>query len=227
MQPRHDRTISSSREKKPAVTTSKKLKGPGGSSSRPTLKSDSRSSNSRRTPKRIYFRYYVHDLSESEGGLVRQLSVPEFGTALGLYTEQFLEEENLFELHRHIHVPPINCWCPLVPGQPTYDPSRSKATNLIPSLQYLHALLAHTLTGRHESIGVVSTYDAYFLWSMAYIHVIDLAYFIAYAIQHQTERHRRGVFSIGPYVTRLACHFGLLNTTAQAYSYTLIGQMSP
>ncbi|PPS00225.1 hypothetical protein GOBAR_AA20441 [Gossypium barbadense] len=37
----------------------------------------------------------------------------------------------------------------------------------------------------------------------------------------------RGVISIEPYVTRLAQHFGLLNTAAQSSSLTLIGQMSP
>ncbi|PPR80442.1 hypothetical protein GOBAR_AA40273 [Gossypium barbadense] len=46
-------------------------------------------------------------------------------------------------------------------------------------------------------------------------------------VHHQTERHRKGVISIGPYVTRLARHFGLLNTAAQESSLTLIGQMSP
>ncbi|KAK5771106.1 hypothetical protein PVK06_047281 [Gossypium arboreum] len=29
------------------------------------------------------------------GGLVRQLSIPEFGAALGLYTEEFREENEL------------------------------------------------------------------------------------------------------------------------------------
>ncbi|PPR85382.1 hypothetical protein GOBAR_AA35309 [Gossypium barbadense] len=57
--------------------------------------------------------------------------------------------------------------------------------------------------------------------------IIDLTYFIALAIQHQTEQHQKGVISIGPYVTRLARHFGLLNTAAQESSLTLIGQMSP
>ncbi|KAH1045930.1 hypothetical protein J1N35_036714 [Gossypium stocksii] len=32
---------------------------------------------------------------------------------------------------------------------------------------------------------------------------------------------------MGPYVTCLARHFGLFNTTAQSSSLTLIGQMSP
>ncbi|KAK5771105.1 hypothetical protein PVK06_047280 [Gossypium arboreum] len=32
-------------------------------------------------------------------------------------------------------------------------------------------------------------------------HAIDLAYFIALAIQHKTERHRKGVISIGPYMS--------------------------
>ncbi|PPR96725.1 hypothetical protein GOBAR_AA23945 [Gossypium barbadense] len=87
--------------------------------------------------------------------------------------------------------------------------------------------LAHTITGRRESTDVVNTYDVYFLWCMSQGHVIDLAYFIALTIQHQTERHRKGVNSIGPYMTRLARHFGLLNTATQESSFTLIGQMSP
>ncbi|KAH1039578.1 hypothetical protein J1N35_041321 [Gossypium stocksii] len=32
---------------------------------------------------------------------------------------------------------------------------------------------------------------------------------------------------MGPYITWLAHYFGLLNTTAQTFSYALIGQMSP
>ncbi|KAH1039577.1 hypothetical protein J1N35_041320 [Gossypium stocksii] len=116
------------------------------------------------------------------GGLVRQLSVLEFGTALSLYIEQFMEEEDLSTLHRNIHDSPVNCWRTIVPEQPTYDPSRSKATNLAPSLRYIHALFAHTQTGRRESIGVVNTHDAHFLWSMANAHTIDLSYFIAHAI---------------------------------------------
>ncbi|PPR97501.1 hypothetical protein GOBAR_AA23169 [Gossypium barbadense] len=108
-----------------------------------------------------------------------------------------------------------------------YNPSRSKASVLPPSLRYLHAILAHTITGKRESTGVVNTHDVYFLWCMLQGHVIDLAYFIALAIQHQTERHRKRVIFISPYVIRLARHFGLLNTVAQESSFTLIGQMSP
>ncbi|PPS08698.1 hypothetical protein GOBAR_AA11946 [Gossypium barbadense] len=43
------------------------------------------------------------------GGLVRQLSVLEFGTALGLYTEEFKEENDLHALNRHIHRSPARC----------------------------------------------------------------------------------------------------------------------
>ncbi|PPS02770.1 hypothetical protein GOBAR_AA17896 [Gossypium barbadense] len=49
------------------------------------------------------------------GGLIRQLSVPEFGTALGLYTEEFKEENDLHALKRHIHCSPPRCWDALVP----------------------------------------------------------------------------------------------------------------
>ncbi|PPS06679.1 hypothetical protein GOBAR_AA13970 [Gossypium barbadense] len=144
------------------------------------------------------------------GRLVRQLSIPEFGTTLGLYTEDFKEENDLDALNRHIHHSP--CWDALVPGSATYNPSRSKASALPPSLRYLHAILAHTITGKRESTGVANTHDAYFLCCMLHGH---------------TERHRKGVISIGPYVTQLARHFGLLNTAAQESSLTLIGQMSP
>ncbi|PPR90433.1 hypothetical protein GOBAR_AA30251 [Gossypium barbadense] len=129
-------------------------------------------------------------------GIVYQLSVPEFGTALGLYTKKFIEENELHTLNRHIHHSPSRCWNALTPE-------------------------------RRESTGVVNTHDAYFLLCMSHRHIIDLAYFISFAIQHQMERHRKGVISIGPYVMRLARHFGLFNTAAQSSSLTLMGQMSP
>ncbi|KAK5812751.1 hypothetical protein PVK06_028190 [Gossypium arboreum] len=43
------------------------------------------------------------------GGLVRQLSVPEFGVALGLYTEEFMDDDDFGTLHRHIHLSSFNC----------------------------------------------------------------------------------------------------------------------
>ncbi|PPS12746.1 hypothetical protein GOBAR_AA07890 [Gossypium barbadense] len=134
--------------------------------------------------------------------LVRQLSVPEFGVALGLYTEAFKEENELHALSRHINFSPSKCWYTLAPSTAFYNPSLSKASVLPPSLRYLHAILAHTITGRRESTAVVNTHDVYFLWCMSQGHVIDLAYFITLRIQHQMERHRKWVISIGPYVTR-------------------------
>ncbi|PPS19809.1 hypothetical protein GOBAR_AA00773 [Gossypium barbadense] len=131
------------------------------------------------------------------GGLVRQLSVLEFEVALGLYTDEFMEADNLPYLQCHIHYAPSSCWAALILATGIYDPSRSNASALSPALRYLQALLAHTLIGRQESTGVVNTHDAYFLWSM----------------------------SISPYVTCLARHFGLLNTSTQSSSLTLIGEM--
>ncbi|PPS17180.1 hypothetical protein GOBAR_AA03393 [Gossypium barbadense] len=146
------------------------------------------------------------------GGLIRQLSVLEFGAVLGLYREEFREENELYALSRDIHFSPSKCWHTLSPSTASYNPSHSKALVFPPSLRYLHAILAHTITGRRESTGVVNTHDVYFLWCMS---------------QGHTERHRKGVISIGSYVTWLARHFGLLNTAAQESSLTLIGQMSP
>ncbi|KAK5802668.1 hypothetical protein PVK06_030281 [Gossypium arboreum] len=137
------------------------------------------------------------------GGLVRQLTVPEFGIALGLCTEEFVDDNELNTLYCHIYYSPSKCWKDLVPASATYDHSLSKASALPPCLSYLHAILAHTLTGQREITGVVTTHDAYFLWSIANGHVLDYSYFIALAIRHQTERHRRRVISIEPYVIQL------------------------
>ncbi|PPR89979.1 hypothetical protein GOBAR_AA30705 [Gossypium barbadense] len=125
-------------------------------------------------------------------GLVRTMSVPEFGVTLGLYTNELMEEEDMNALPRNIHISPSLCWKALAPLSSTYDPSHSKASALAPSLRYLHVILAQTLTARRESTGVVNTHDPYYLWCIANAHVIDLAYFIAFAIRHQTERHRKG-----------------------------------
>ena len=67
-------------------------------------------------------------------GLVRQLSIPEFGIALGLYTEEFMDNNELNALHCHIHYSSSKCWRDLVPNSATYDPSHSKASALAPSL---------------------------------------------------------------------------------------------
>ncbi|PPS17270.1 hypothetical protein GOBAR_AA03300 [Gossypium barbadense] len=108
------------------------------------------------------------------GRLILQLSVLEFGAALGLYTEEFREENELHALSHHIYFSPSKCWHTLAPSTVSYNPSHSKASVLPPSLRYLHAILAHTIIGRRESTG------------------------------QQMERHWKWVISIGPYVTRLA-----------------------
>ncbi|PPS01546.1 hypothetical protein GOBAR_AA19119 [Gossypium barbadense] len=78
--------------------------------------------------------------------LVCQLSVPEFGTALGLYMDEFKEETDLHALNHHIHRSSSQCWDALVSGGATYNPSNSKASALPPSLRYLHAILVPTIT---------------------------------------------------------------------------------
>ncbi|PPR97629.1 hypothetical protein GOBAR_AA23039 [Gossypium barbadense] len=101
--------------------------------------------------------------------------------------QEFRDENDMDTLHRNIHYSPSKCWDALTPGAASYNPSSSKASALPPSLRYLHAILAHTLTGRREGTGIINTHDAYFLRCMSHRHVIDLAYFIALDIQHQTE----------------------------------------
>ncbi|KHG11181.1 abc transporter atp-binding [Gossypium arboreum] len=117
------------------------------------------------------------------GGLIHELSVPEFGAALGLYIEEFREKNELHALSRHLHFSPSKCWHTLAPSTAFYNPSCSKTSVLPPSLR-----------------------EAREHWRRQHPRRLLL--------MHQTERHWKGVLSIGPYVTRLARHFGLLNTAA-------------
>ncbi|XP_040970461.1 uncharacterized protein [Gossypium hirsutum] len=68
------------------------------------------------------------------GGLVCQLRVLKFSTALGLCTKEFKEKIDLHALNRHIHRSPSRYWDALVLGGDTYHPSRSKASTFPPSL---------------------------------------------------------------------------------------------
>ncbi|PPR88655.1 hypothetical protein GOBAR_AA32028 [Gossypium barbadense] len=68
------------------------------------------------------------------GGLVRAMSVPKFGFALGLCTDEFMEEEDMNTLPRNIHISTSLCWKALAPLSSNYDLSRSKASALPHSL---------------------------------------------------------------------------------------------
>ncbi|PPS09304.1 hypothetical protein GOBAR_AA11340 [Gossypium barbadense] len=57
------------------------------------------------------------------GGLVFQLRVPELEIVVGLYTVEFMDDNELDTLHRHIHYSPSKCWKDLVAASATYDPS--------------------------------------------------------------------------------------------------------
>lgn len=73
----------------------------------------------------------------------------------------------------------------------------------------------------------MSITNVYYLWRIETSHIFDLAYFIAFAFRYQTDHHRKGPIYLGPYVTHLARHFGLLNTPEQSSTLTLVGQMPP
>ncbi|KAH1039789.1 hypothetical protein J1N35_041532 [Gossypium stocksii] len=80
-----------------------------------------------------------------------------------------------------------------------YAPSQLKVTPLLLALCY--AILAHTLTGRRESTGVIGTFNTYFVWNMATSHTFDLAYFIILSCHHQIECSRKGPIYSSPYLT--------------------------
>ncbi|PPS12052.1 hypothetical protein GOBAR_AA08593 [Gossypium barbadense] len=90
------------------------------------------------------------------GRLDHQLSVPEFSTVLGLYTEEFKEENDLHALNRHIHRCPLRCWDALVPGGATYNPSHSKASAVPPSLSTAAQESSLTFIGQMSPQGISS-----------------------------------------------------------------------
>ncbi|PPS06107.1 hypothetical protein GOBAR_AA14539 [Gossypium barbadense] len=78
----------------------------------------------------LHWHIFPTDSPILSSGLVRAMSVPEFGVALRLYTDEFMEEEDMNALPRNIHISPSLCWKALAPLSSTYDPSRSKASAL-------------------------------------------------------------------------------------------------
>ncbi|PPS16931.1 hypothetical protein GOBAR_AA03644 [Gossypium barbadense] len=91
------------------------------------------------------------------GGLVWQLSVPKFSTVMGLYTEEFKEENDLHALNRHIHRSLLQCWDALVPGTATYNPCRSKASALPPCLRKRVISIGPYVTQLAQHFALLST----------------------------------------------------------------------
>ncbi|KAK5771676.1 hypothetical protein PVK06_047912 [Gossypium arboreum] len=183
--------MSSSRGKKAAVPASKKLKG-ASSSAGPTAKIRHPFLQFPCGPYEELFqilqaRHFIVGHCIDWPRISPPAQHPRIRYGLGLYTEEFTEENDLDALTRHIHFSPSKCWHTLDLGAASYNPSRSKVSALPPSMRYLQAILAHTITERRESTGVINTHNAYFLWCMLHGHVIDLAYSIVLEIQHQTD----------------------------------------
>ncbi|PPS03236.1 hypothetical protein GOBAR_AA17422 [Gossypium barbadense] len=111
------------------------------------------------------------------GRLVRQLSVPEFSAPLGLYREEFKEENELNALTRHIHFSPSKCWHNLTPSAASYNPYRSKASVLPPSLRYPHTILAHTIIGsttaQESSLALIGQMSPQGISSMLSMRMIE------------------------------------------------------
>ncbi|PPR99094.1 hypothetical protein GOBAR_AA21568 [Gossypium barbadense] len=116
--------MSSSRGKKATVPSSKRRRGSSSSSVVMTNNDD---------PGTIHFRL---------GGLVRAMSVQDFGVALGLYTDEFMEEEDMNYYHEiSTFLPPCagKLWHHSLP--PTTPAARKPQLSLLPyaiSMPYWH-----------------------------------------------------------------------------------------
>ncbi|PPR88494.1 hypothetical protein GOBAR_AA32192 [Gossypium barbadense] len=115
-------TMSTSRGKKIVVLASKKRKG-AASSSGPTAEIRHPFIQFPLGPQEEIFQIlgltlrvrYPGTVQFCLGGLVHQLSVYEFRIALGLYTEEFMDDNELDTLYCHIYYSPSKYWKVLVP----------------------------------------------------------------------------------------------------------------
>lgn len=97
---------------------------------------------------------------------------------------------------------------------PTYDPRQTKATTLRTlTLQYIHFVLSHTLTGHGDSTGVINHHNFDFLLSMMDGFYLHLSYEVVVSISNQGTDPRTGTHFIGPYITRLLRRMGILEGT--------------
>lgn len=109
--------------------------------------------------------YWTQTISFRIEGTTHYISIPDFGAALELYSE-FIGTPKCPTLSKHVNQPTHSVGLTL--SKLIRNITRfNRSQHAYPlTIQYILAILAHTLTGRKESTGVVNTSDAYFLWSM-------------------------------------------------------------
>ncbi|MBA0674820.1 hypothetical protein Goari_016394 [Gossypium aridum] len=90
------------------------------------------------------------EISFRLGSVTRYLRIAGLRVALSIYSDDFLATLDFSTLPRYIYRPTPLYWSDISEFATSYNPNQSKVRCLPPALCYIHAILAHTLTGRKE-----------------------------------------------------------------------------
>ncbi|PPS20556.1 hypothetical protein GOBAR_AA00019 [Gossypium barbadense] len=107
------------------------------------------------------------------GGLICQLSVSEFGATLGLYIEEFREENELHTLSHHLHFSPSKCWHTLAPSMASCNPSCFKASVLPPSLRLARHFGLLNIAAQESSLTLIGQMSPQGISSMLSMRMIE------------------------------------------------------
>ncbi|KAD7477029.1 hypothetical protein E3N88_00165 [Mikania micrantha] len=160
------------------------------------------------------------------GGRWRRLSVAQFATRMGLYTEGELDSEIFDGLHDfEDEIEKATFWAEVAEG--VYDPRRAKATKLRDPLhRFIHRILVSTIMQRGDSLGNVPTRDLFYLYCLIRGIHCNIAHCLAYFLTTSSGKLASSHICGGAYITQLADSFGLL-TEENIASFTHVCDTPP
>ncbi|KAD3068671.1 hypothetical protein E3N88_36551 [Mikania micrantha] len=143
-------------------------------------------------------------------GAVYHLSLAEFGSVLGLYTE---EETHMPIYTTAIHTADdavVSAWWPRI-GDDAFVRSARVTRIRDPLIRYLHRCIASSVTGRGMSQEWCTSQDLFFLYCILSGRPCNLARCLAEYFSTYYHRQERGLIFGGVYVTRIARFNGLID----------------
>ncbi|KAD4179277.1 hypothetical protein E3N88_27868 [Mikania micrantha] len=143
-------------------------------------------------------------------GALYHLSLAEFGSVLGLYTE---EETHMPIYTTAIHTADdavVSAWWPRI-GDDAFVRSARVTRIRDPLIRYLHRCIASSVTGRGMSQEWCTSQDLFFLYCILSGRPCNLARCLAEYFSTYYHRQERGLIFGGVYVTRIARFNGLID----------------
>ncbi|KAL8251318.1 hypothetical protein R6Q59_035011 [Mikania micrantha] len=160
------------------------------------------------------------------GGRWRRLSVAQFATRMGLYTEGELDTEvfdGLYDFEDEIEK--ATFWAEVAEG--VYDPRRAKAIKLrYPLHRLIHRILFGTIIQRGDILGNVPTRDLFYLYCLIRGIHCNIAHCLAFFLTTNSGKQASSHICGGAYITQLADSYGLL-TEENIASFTHVCDTPP